>query len=407
MQRAVQGPTSNQDNPGSLTKEKERKERAQVDVMRRAKVARWIVADMDKTLVDKQPGTYPAFSDSPAFQPILKWLSLGGKLLCVTSDDGYRPFRQFWADIPKGHRENGQVLLSTAGGATLFTGDGDGEAVKVTSFFDEVRGGLPQPRQATRIATKMLSDFFLDAFDDLSILKPLDERRRLAYETILKKCKSKNELENLLTENNMVQPGKFLERGSLIWRNQAGPVNSWIKQKDVEKNWENVFFTNLFVLGLPDSISSPYIEKYSKSLEVLGIKASAAPNSVCLSNNTIDKGTVIRWMNDCNEFDFTYKNCIAIGDSPEGNDYALTTFQHVGMPFVNCGDKPTHHDTYYVGEYEFGVSKFIRYLNEVVETANNNGYNVSCGSIEDFNMQTIFAKHHLVNAIKSSRNSKL
>ena len=88
----------------------------------------------------------------------------------------------------------------------------------------------------------------------------------------------------------MVQPGKVLERGSLIWRNQAGPVNSWIKLNDIEKNWENIFFTNLFVLGLPDSISSPYIQKYSKSLEVLGIQASAAPNSVCLSNNSIDKG---------------------------------------------------------------------------------------------------------------------
>ena len=70
----------------------------------------------------------------------------------------------------------------------------------------------------------------------------------------------------------MVQPGKVLERGSLIWRNQAGPVNSWIKLNDIEKNWENIFFTNLFVLGLPDSISSPYIQKYSKSLEVLGIR---------------------------------------------------------------------------------------------------------------------------------------
>ena len=120
--------------------------------------------------MDKQPGTYPAFSDSPAFQPVLNWLSLGGKLLCVTSDDGYRPFRQFWDDIPNGHKRNGQVLLSTAGGATLFTGDNDGEAVKVTSFFEQVRGGLPHPRQATGIATKMLSDFFIDAFNDFSKL---------------------------------------------------------------------------------------------------------------------------------------------------------------------------------------------------------------------------------------------
>ena len=195
---------------------KRQEEIAQVDTMRRTKAIRapqkWIVADMDRTLVDKQPGTYPAFSDSPAFQPVLQWLS-PGKLLCVTSDDGYRPFGQFWADIPKCHKRNGQVLLSTAGGATLFTGDSDGEAIKVTRFFEEVRGGLPHPRQATGIATKMLSDFFIDAFNDFSILKPIEERRRSAYEKILKNCKSEKELENLLTEKTWFNQEKFWSVG--------------------------------------------------------------------------------------------------------------------------------------------------------------------------------------------------
>ena len=44
--------------------------------MRRRKVMqttqKWIVADMDKTLMDKKAGTYPTFSESPAFQPVLQ-----------------------------------------------------------------------------------------------------------------------------------------------------------------------------------------------------------------------------------------------------------------------------------------------------------------------------------------------
>ncbi len=90
---------------------------------------------MDKTLMDKKAGTYPTFSESPAFQPVLQWLKYGGKLLCVTSDDGHRPFGQFWDNIPASHRKNGQVLLSTAGGATLFAGDSEGEVIEVKSFF--------------------------------------------------------------------------------------------------------------------------------------------------------------------------------------------------------------------------------------------------------------------------------
>ena len=179
------------------------------------------------------------------------------------------------------------------------------------------------------------------------------------------------------------------------------------KAKRRREELESIFFTNLFVLGLPNSISSPYIQKYSKSLEVLGIKASAAPNSVCLSNNSVDKGTVIRWMNDCDEFDFSYQNCIAIGDNPDGNDYALTTFQNDGMAFINCGDKTTQHDTYFVGEYEFGVSKFIHYLNGVIKMTNSGDGTESDRDMKNFNMQNIFAEHHLKYAIKSSRGSKL
>ena len=370
---------------------------------------------MDKTLMDKKAGTYPTFSESPAFQPVLQWLKYGGKLLCVTSDDGHRPFGQFWDNIPASHRKNGQVLLSTAGGATLFAGDSEGEVIEVKSFFEEVKGGLPSPTESTKLATHMVRDFFLDAFDDRSMLKPLASYRRIAYEKILEKYPSKEKLEKVLTENNMLQRGTLLDRGSLIWRNQAGPVKNWVKFKDLEKNLNNAIFTNLFILGLPNSISPPYIEKYAKSFEQLGIEASAAPNSVCLSNANIDKGTVLRWMNDSDEFDFSYENCIAMGDNPEGNDYPLTTFRHVGMPFINCGEKPTAFDTYFLGQYEEGVAKFVQSLNDAIKMNNNNdssgdddNNNNNTAAVDDdtVDLESIFQEDYLKEALNFS-SSKL
>ena len=375
--------------------------------MKRYKLAKatqkWIVADMDKTLMDKKAGTYPLFAESPAFLPILNWLQRGGKLLCVTSDDGYRPFHQFWDNIPTCHKKNGQVLLSTAGGATLYKGNDCGEAVKVDSFFTEVSGGIPIS-QVTKIARCIVLDFFLDALDDRSLLKRLAGYRRVAYEKILKDYPSKQQLKIIFTEKNMIQPGKIIERGTLIWRNQAGPPKSWIKFKDLEKNGDGAIFTNLFILGLPSCISMPYIQKYSKSFEALDVCASAAPNSVCISNNAVDKGTVIKWLNDTNEFDMSYENCIAIGDNPNGNDYPLTRFQHVGMPFINCGDRPSQYDTHFIGGYEVGVGKFVEGLNDMMELMTNSAAdttgNVSCNYI---------FKDCLEEAVKfsTSSNSKL
>ena len=98
--------------------------------------APWIVADMDQTLVEKVPGKFPDLNASACRAPLLRWLGLGGRLFVVTSDDGYRPFKHLWGQIPADLRANGRVLLSTGGGATIFSGDADGEVVEVREFWD-------------------------------------------------------------------------------------------------------------------------------------------------------------------------------------------------------------------------------------------------------------------------------
>ncbi len=49
-------------------------------------MTRWLICDMDNTLLDKKPGMYPRFRDSPCFDSLNRWIELGGKLLVVTSD---------------------------------------------------------------------------------------------------------------------------------------------------------------------------------------------------------------------------------------------------------------------------------------------------------------------------------
>lgn len=329
--------------------------------------APWIVADMDNTLIDKGPGAYPTLKEGPCYGPLMRWLRLGGNLLCVTSDDGYRPFTHFWDEIDVEYRTNGQVLLSTAGGATLFRGNENGGVDELVEYWKEVKGGLPNPDQATALGCSMLRDFFLDAQKNPSLLSSLDGRRREEYQRILHENPTEEQLRAALTEGNMLSMSKLLKRGSLVWMNQAGPASQWVRKKDVGMHGKIPRYTNLFVLGFPKSVSGPYLSKYRETFESLGILASAAPNSVCLSNQAIDKGTAIRWLHENDSVDFSIEQALGVGDCPTGNDYPLTCFQKEGMPFVNCGATPSDHDSFFLGNFEHGTARLITGLNDSFE----------------------------------------
>lgn len=78
----------------------------------------WLVADMDETLLAKKCRD---IREAPTYNSLIKWLhpstGLNNKLLIVTSDDGFRPFR-IWSQLPDEVKPN--VLLSTAEGAWLW-----------------------------------------------------------------------------------------------------------------------------------------------------------------------------------------------------------------------------------------------------------------------------------------------
>lgn len=74
------------------------------------------------------------------------------------------------------------------------------------------------------------------------------------------------------------------DRGSMLWRNQAGPAADWIRHGPPDGPWfgftddsgvEPVpFFTNLFIMAIPKTHSQPYIDTANEALHPLGLVAS-------------------------------------------------------------------------------------------------------------------------------------
>jgi hypothetical protein len=47
----------------------------------------------------------------------------------------------------------------------------------------------------------------------------------------------------------MMSLGKITSRGSLVWRNQAGPPEGWVRAKEFDEKEPK--FTNVWAMGLP------------------------------------------------------------------------------------------------------------------------------------------------------------
>ena len=319
--------------------------------------APWIVADMDRTLVRKVPGTFPDFNASPVKEPLLRWLGLGGRLFIVTSDDGRRPFHSMWSQIPPELRANGRVLLSTGGGATIFRGDASGDVVEVREFWDEARSGLASPGRATSLACDMMR-YTLGAALRARLaevaptsVEPIDALHSEVIDRFLEEGEVRtpgwaqrppselvDELLASLSDEALLARGGVVPEKALVWRNQPGPPSSW------RANWGgNGSFatrvTNVFLMGTPPARAAPTLEAYRARIFAMGVAASSAPSTICLRSRMIDKSVPVAWLdrrcrlgdtkprfNSSSGFGFATDDAVAIGDNPLGNDAPLATF---------------------------------------------------------------------------------
>ena len=354
----------------------------------------WLVADMDSTLIRKERSVYGTLDESPCRGPLIEWLSGGGSLCVVTSDDGLRPFEQLWNQIPSELRT--RVAISTSDGAALFRGDAQGRPQEDERYWQVAQGGINE--DAVEPLMAIAHDMYCSLIDDClgdqkqrkALLDLLSGRDAAAVGALLDEASKAGGAESVLSHERLTRSSGVLSRGALVWRNQAGPVSSWkrdttfvpIPAKGREWNFvqsvavtqPGAKYTNCFMMCFPRAISAKYIERFAGRLAALGCVASAAPNSVCLKSATASKALPIEWL--CGAFPgapaaaLNLDNAVAFGDNPCGNDEPLTTFAERGMRFVSvansAGDElPVALQPYHVGGVEEGTA---RVLSRLVET---------------------------------------
>lgn len=414
----------------------------------------WIIADMDRTLVDKPPkGGYPTVKDGPTFDSVLRWLEAGHRLCMVTTDAGMRPFVAFWNCIPADYRTDGRLVVATADGAALYYGDAKGELVQDEEYSKSALAGntgvgsvpgLPPEHmpELLQIAQQIQLAWFDDMMVDPSLIPLLGPREQKYYPLILQrviraakglaplvepgppgagltpeqqeKAESKVKswprlsLENAMRivkdeqmakgegmaqqhvdpsdtaglaaaraklrelftlENLLSMKGNLKERGSLIWRNEVGPMTDESIARMEDKN-SKALFTSCIVMNVPREVSPKYMEQLGveAKLKALGLEPSPAPNSLWLKNPSVDKSLPVRYMMRHPEkfANFDIRDAIAFGDNPGGNDEPLTRFVDQGMPFISVAEKdsdtPAHLQANHVGGFEHGTAAVMNAL---------------------------------------------
>lgn len=288
----------------------------------------------------------------------------------VTTDDGFRPFQHLWQEIPAELRSERRVVMATSDGAAMFYGDENGELVEDAAYAAQADANcslrLPtDPKKleglfmaCRQLYVRFLVDLKASQASDGKLLARLDKRARSAYEAVLAKVdESKGpvtdmdlqaQLAELLSLPTLKRPGGVMTRGTMLWMNQAGPMDRWVRVggKDdalfgfyAQEGEPQPAYTNLFMMGLPQNVSKPYITdpEFVATLQSLGLEASGAPNSVCIRSASVSKDLPVRWLAGRPEYQFDFGKAVAFGDNPHGNDKPLA---ELPVPFVSVAPEP-------------------------------------------------------------------
>lgn len=243
-------------------------------------------------------------------------------MVLVTSDDGRRPFK-----FAHALRENvrPQFFLATSDGAALFRYTNNGYA-PVTDFPK-----LVLPSDAVRWGR--------DLFAAYLHAKPWTHVQ--SFPPDLHKAYHDFDVSRLHAEDwerLMTTPGAILERQSQLWRNQAGPMESWRREGTTSEAWFGFYgkdaeYTNLFVMGCPGA--DAIVAQYTEELEKCGLSISAAPRTMCIKPVDATKARAVWWLvgEDWG---------VSFGDQPDGNDASLRALKQPFIAVQNPEDTLQH-----------------------------------------------------------------
>ena len=237
---------------------------------------------------------------------------------------------------------------STSDGASLFSGTEAGALQEVMEYRagpSAPRRGLPEGEQMEELLSlcrEMVLSFFKDCLDGKHV--KLENNLTAALDRIRGEMAAGKTLQEVVTIERLARPGAILPRASMFWRNQAGPMEDWCRAGGPDDAWwgfterpgQRAFFTTLFVMALPRTLSEQYLERYASRFERLGCHASAAPNSVCIKSAFVDKAAPVTWLADPanDEYGFDLSRAVAFGDNPIGRDHPEMTFRKFFWVFL-------------------------------------------------------------------------
>ena len=295
-----------------------------------------------------------------------------------------------WDQIPVELRAGGKVTMATSDGAALFRGDAGGGLVEDQLYWAATGCGVTEVvGELMVIAKRMQVSLLTDCMADRALLRALPTAVATVYSSLLDEAVAMGgpeALDALLPMQRLLTPGGVTSRGTMLWRNQAGPIEGWKTDKvppNPEKSSAYNFlmsltsatqprarYTNLFVMGMPRSISCKYIAQFAAELQGIGCVASAAPNSICLKNARASKALPVEWLAGVQPgapaAELSLRHSVAFGDNPLGNDAPLTTFQGRGMHFVSvAASEPALSARllpFQVGGLETGTARVLQQL---------------------------------------------
>mmetsp|Transcript_11207 Transcript_11207/g.29642 ORF Transcript_11207/g.29642 Transcript_11207/m.29642 type:complete len:332 (-) Transcript_11207:86-1081(-) len=282
----------------------------------------------------------------------------------------------------------------------LFRGDEYGEVEEVPTYWERAKGGISVEHidAVMGIAREMQLDLLTDCLADRTLLAQLSSRDQKAYAALLDEAEAAggpHALESLLPLDRLLQFCAVTPSGSMLWRNQAGPMQRWKragdtpypsspdpKHPDTKRFIDSLAptqpgarYTNVFIMGMPRSLSAKYIARQERRLAELGYMASAAPNSVCIKSPAASKALPVGWLTgtlaDAPSAQMSMRHAVAFGDNPCGNDRALTTIS--GLHFVSVAasepNLPERLRPYAVGGLEAGTACVLTRLAETQRRA--------------------------------------
>jgi len=306
----------------------------------------YLITDLNGTMIGSpDKDEQPELKDSPVFQPLLEWLSRRGKIVAITGNDVVRMNKRFLEDIPKELSANGQVLLSSNGGASLYYRNEKGSLIEVeeyrktalpcgTAFSDE------QVLLLKELALNYVNQFFSDLFNNPELISKIPKKYQFLVEIAENRKNEPFTLDELTSSDTKQAPR--IEIRTVFNKNEVVQVAIIGVPAELEISLDPILLEQIGRIGSPPSVIRM---GFTTQIMVKGV----------------DKSLVVSWLNHSKQFDLKTSKCIAIGDSPMHNDSSLMK----DMYFISVSEKPLslkNASVYEIGGNCKGTARLIEEL---------------------------------------------